>query len=363
MGKKIRALALYLPQFHPIPENDEWWGKGFTDWKNVVTGKSIFKGQYQPHLPADLGFYDLRVPDIRKQQADLAKNYGIYGFCYYHYWFNGKRLLERPFTEVLKSKQPDFPFCLCWANENWSRNWDGKFNDILIQQKYSLEDDLNHIRYLGEEVFPDERYIKIDEKPVFIIYRPLLFPNLKATVSTWRSEIKKMGFKDIYLIFFWSFDYGINPTSIGFDAAAQFTPNKLPFVRKKAVMVEKLREINYIIPRKLKFLTIQYKDVVSYYRNFQYPNNFILFPCITPMWDNYVRRKNKGGTILLNSTPELYKNWLENICERWEPQSSEENFIFINAWNEWAEGNHLEPCENWGTQYLEKTLEVLKNYK
>ncbi|MBB6002419.1 glycoside hydrolase family 99-like domain-containing protein [Arcicella rosea] len=359
MDNKLRALAVYLPQFHPIPENDLWWGKGFTEWRNVVKGKTIVKGQYQPHLPGELGFYDLRIPEIREQQADLAKKSGIYGFCYYHYWFNGKRLLERPLNEVLESGKPDFPFCVCWANENWSRNWDGRTKDMLMEQNYSKQDDIDHITYLCKEVFSDKRYITVDGKPVFIIYRPSLFPNIKETTETWRNEAKKYGFNDLYLVFFWSFDSGIEPMSIGFDAAAQFTPNKMGFVRKKAIASELIRKLGVFAPVRSKYLVIDYKEVVDYYKNFEFPENFTLYPCVTPMWDNYVRRREKGGMVLTNSTPEKYKEWLENICKRWKPQSEDENFVFINAWNEWAEGNHLEPCEKWGTKYLDATKEVL----
>lgn len=359
MENKLRALAIYLPQYHPIPENDLWWGKGFTEWNNVVKGKNIVKGQYQPHLPGELGFYDLRVPEIRQQQVDLAKASGIHGFCYYHYWFNGKQLLERPLKEVLISGEPDFPFCLCWANENWSRNWDGKSTTMLMEQNYSKEDDLNHITYLCKEVFSDKRYITVDNKPVFVIYRPSLFPNIKETIELWRREVKKYGFEDIYLIFFWSFDHGINPKTLGFDAAAQFSPNKMGFVRKKAKIAELIRKLGILSPVSSKYLTIEYSDVVDYYKSIDYPKDFILYPCVTPMWDNYVRRREKGGTILLNSTPQKYKEWLENVYAKWNPPSSEENFIFLNAWNEWAEGNHLEPCEKWGRQYLDATREVL----
>lgn len=359
MENKLRALALYLPQYHPIPENDLWWGKGFTEWRNVVKGKQLVNGQYQPHLPSDLGFYDLRVPEIREQQAQMAKENGIYGFCYYHYWFNGRRLLERPFNEVLASKKPDFPFCLCWANENWSRNWDGKSQEMLLEQKYSKDDDINHIKYLCENVFPDERYIKVDGKPVFIIYRPSLFTNIKETTETWRTEAKKYGYKDLYLIFFWSYDDGVNPHSIGFDAAAQFTPNKMQFVRFKAVKTELIRKLGILSSAKSKYLVIKYDDVADYYKKFIYPKDYTLFPCATPMWDNYVRRREKGGTILINSTPEKYEEWLSTVYENWNPPSTEENFIFINAWNEWAEGNHLEPCEKWGNSYLEATKRVL----
>src|SRR5262245_26832475 len=157
----LRVLAFYLPQFHPIPENDEWWGRGFTDWINVARADPQYRGHEQPHIPADLGFYDLRVPQVRAAQADLARRHGLGGFCYYHYWFEGKRLLQRPFDEVLRSGEPDFPFCLCWANENWTRTWDGKAADVLLRQTYSPDDDLRHIRWLAE-AFADRRYIRVD---------------------------------------------------------------------------------------------------------------------------------------------------------------------------------------------------------
>src|SRR6476620_7799168 len=180
MITNIKPIAIHLPQFHPIPENDEWWGKGFTEWTNVTKAKPLFKGHYQPHLPADLGFYDLRLPEIREQQAQLAKEYGIYGFCYYHYWFNGRRLLERPFEEVFKSGKPDFPFMLCWANENWTRVWDGMNNEVLLAQNYSEEDDRAHIKTLIP-YFKDSRYIKINRKPIIAIYRSSSLPNPKRT--------------------------------------------------------------------------------------------------------------------------------------------------------------------------------------
>ncbi|MDJ0634982.1 MAG: glycoside hydrolase family 99-like domain-containing protein [Xenococcaceae cyanobacterium MO_188.B29] len=188
MNNNIKAIAFYLPQYHPIPENDKWWGKGFTEWTSVAKAKPLFKDHYQPHLPADLGFYDLRLPEVRQAQADLAREYGIYGFCYYHYWFNGKRLLERPFNEVLESGKPDFPFCLCWANENWTRRWDGQDREILIEQKYSVVDDREHIKSLIS-AFKDPRYIKIDGKPLFLIYRVNSLPDPSLTQKIWREEV------------------------------------------------------------------------------------------------------------------------------------------------------------------------------
>src|SRR5215475_4957626 len=181
-----RLVAFYLPQYHPIPENDEWWGTGFTEWTNVVSAKPVFAGHYQPHLPADLGFYDLRLPEVRQAQADLARNHGIHGFCYYHYWFQGRRLLRRPFDEVLRSGQPDFPFCLCWANENWTRVWDGSDKKLLIEQTYSADDDLAHIRWLAP-AFRDPRHIRVEGKPLFLVYRARKLPDPLRTTSLWRS--------------------------------------------------------------------------------------------------------------------------------------------------------------------------------
>jgi lipopolysaccharide biosynthesis protein len=187
-----RFIAFYLPQYHPIPENDEWWGRGFTEWMNVSRAKPLFDGHYQPHLPAKLGFYDLRVPEVRQAQADLARRHGIEGFCYWHYWFEGKRLLERPFNEVLSSGQPDFPFCLAWANETWSRRWLGEDKDILQEQTYSLEDDLDHITWLME-AFADPRYIRVHGRPLFLIYKPFDLPDPERTTETFRSECVRNG--------------------------------------------------------------------------------------------------------------------------------------------------------------------------
>src|SRR5213596_3306777 len=191
-AKSVRAIAFYLPQFHPIPENDAWWGKGFTEWSNVVKAKPLFRGHYQPHLPADLGFYDLRLPEVRAAQAVLAREYGIDGFCYYHYWFSGKRLLNRPFDEVLTSGEPDFPFCLCWANENWTRRWDGQDHQILIAQQYLPTDDLEFIKSLIP-FFSDPRYIRIDGAPFFIVYQPQHFPDPQKTIDTWRAYCEQAG--------------------------------------------------------------------------------------------------------------------------------------------------------------------------
>src|SRR5947207_4949510 len=220
----VRTIAFYLPQYHPIPENDAWWGKGFTEWTNVVKAKPLFRGHYQPHLPADLGFYDLRVAESREAQANLARQYGINGFCYYHYWFEGRRLLERPFNEVLTSRNPDFPFCLCWANENWTRIWDGGDSEVLMEQTYSEQDDLAHIRWLSH-AFGDPRYIRVDNRPLFIIYRAHKLPDIRKTTAVWREECRRLGVGEVLLCRVDTAADKLPPNEVGLDAAVEFQPD------------------------------------------------------------------------------------------------------------------------------------------
>ncbi len=361
METKLRALAIHLPQFHPIPENDEWWGKGFTEWRNVTKAKSKFEGHYQPHLPADLGFYDLRLAESRNAQAALAKEYGISGFCYYHYWFNGRQVLETPVREILASREPDFPFCLCWANENWTRNWDGEFKNVLLEQKYSHEDDLQHIQFLFD-YFKDERYIKVDGKPVFIVYRTELFPDIKRTAELWREEALKCGFKGLYLISCENFKTNTPPEEMGFDASFNFFPNHygMPLYVIPGKIETLLHKIGIKKSPYLSDLIWNYIDVVNKQINNPQTVLYKRFPGLTPMWDNSARRREKA-VILHNSSPNEYKRWLSHIVKTFKPFSKEENFVFINAWNEWAEGNHLEPCQKWGKQYLEATKNILNH--
>lgn len=359
MNKEKRVIAIHLPQFHPFKENNEWWGKGFTEWTNVAKARPLFRGHYQPHIPADLGFYDLRLAETRNAQAELAKEYGIYGFCYYHYWFNGHILMERPINEILKSKEPDFPFMMCWANENWTRAWDGGEKEILIKQEYSEQDDLDHIKYLLDNVFNDERYIKIDGKPVFAIYRSALFPNIKNTIEIWRNEARKHGI-ELYLCRFESFNDVVEDLdSLGFDAAIEFPPHSLsPLIKKHEPFRYYVNGISYkLFGIRLLRNTFKYKSYVRLRikeKNTQYKR----YSCITPMWDNTARKK-KNYFILKDSTPELYKELLTNLFRKFKPYSKEENLFFINAWNEWAEGNHLEPDLKWGRKYLEATKEAI----
>jgi lipopolysaccharide biosynthesis protein len=342
-----RLIAFYLPQFHPISENDEWWGRGFTEWTNVTRARPLFPGHYQPRLPADLGFCDLRVPETRQAQADLAREYGIHGFCYYHYWFNGRRLLERPFNEVLHSGEPDFPFCLCWANENWTRRWDGFDSEVLLGQRYSAEDDIDHIRSLAP-AFSDARYIRINGRPLFILYRTELLPDVRATTDRWREEAVRIGIGELFLACVEKSAAQGDPTRMGFDAAVQFQPqwDTLAHLHHKAWHL--LRSAG-IYKRRRIFDYEEYIQLVMQEPRPSYPR----FECVTPSWDNSARWKDP--VILANATPEAYGKWLQTAISRSQQIDRDGPVVFVNAWNEWAEGNHLEPCRKWGRGYLEAT--------
>jgi lipopolysaccharide biosynthesis protein len=357
----IRPLAFYLPQFHPIPENDAWWGKGFTEWRNVVKTKPLFKGHYQPHLPADLGFYDLRLIDTMEEQATMAKEHGIHGFIYYHYWFNSKQVLEYPVKNMIANKKPDFPFMLCWANENWSRNWDGGFDKLLLHQEYSPADDREHMEYLCKDIFSDTRYIKIDNKPVFAVYRTELFPAAADTAVLWNEVCRQYGFNGIYLLKVESFFDRTPPNEIGFDAAVEFQPEwaNLPSQLQPGLKEKILKKLKIERSAKYSNKIFEYSELVQNAIQ-KKPAAYKRYPGLTPMWDNTARRQS-GAHIFNNSTPELYGEWLSNIVNHFKPFSVDENFIFINAWNEWAEGNHLEPCQKWGKKYLEETKKVIGN--
>ena len=343
----IKPIAIYLPQFHPIPENDEAWGEGFTEWSNVKKAEPLFEGHYQPHIPHDdVGYYDLRNPDVLIKQAAMAKEHGIYGFAYYHYWFNGKLLLETPMDNMLKTGNPDFPFCYIWANENWTKRWDGLDNEVIIKQEYSFQDDLEHIQYLCKNVFNDKRYITIDEKPVFIVYRTELFPDIKRTVQIWREEVKKYGFKDIYLVRVEHFVKNLDPKDIGFDSAMEFAPD--------GDCVEGHHYIeNHVV--------IDYTTVVSNMLLKMKPYKY--FHCIFPTWDNTPRRKQIGGTIYVNTDLDVFTFFLEHqlVSTLKKFDNHDERLVFINAWNEWGEGCHIEPDKKVGYQYLNICKQVLYN--
>lgn len=347
MNDNIRPIAIYLPQYHPIPENDKAWGDGFTEWTNVKKAKPLFEGHYQPHVPhEDIGYYDLRDPGVLIKQAAIAKEYGIYGFAFYHYWFNGKQLLETPLENMLKSGKPDFPFLYIWANENWTKRWDGLDNEIIIKQDYSLDDDLEHIKYLCEHVFSDERYIKIEGKPVFAIYRSELFPDIEATLKIWRSKAKDYGYNDLYLIRVESFIKNSNPIELGFDAAMEFSPN----FNTSGASIQTNGSLRFY----------DYAKVISYqYLNTKrsYPRYRTVFPC----WDN-VARKKENGTVFINNILEAFQFSLkESIGYTREKFKDDQQYFFINAWNEWGEGCHIEPDKKHGYLYLETISDILQN--
>ena len=357
----VQVVALYLPQFHPIPENDQWWGAGFTEWTNVKKASALFPGHRQPQVPGTLGYYDLNSDETRMAQAELAKSHGIDAFCYYHYWFNGKQLMERPVKEILSSGKPDFPFMLCWANENWTRAWDGRNDEILIRQQYNKQDDIDHMRYLCERVFNDPRYIRVYGKPFFVVYRPYWIPNVKETVKTWRDIATSYGI-ELYLGFMQSgniekqffFDAGFD-TAIDFQPHTSYTNAK----RKKWWLdINIYKNLFYTIilrkPPPIKPAIFDYAEYVESMIEKDFcPKQF---PGITPGWDNSPRKKDNNFFSFTNNTPILYGKWLHHLVKEFTPPSPEENFIFINAWNEWGEGNHLEPDQKWGSAFLEETL-------
>lgn len=353
----VRLIAFYLPQFHPIPENDKWWGKGFTDWDNVRKAKPLFEGHYQPHMPADLGYYDLRNPEVREAQAEMAKKYGIEGFCYWHYWFNGKMLLERPFNEVLESGKPDFPFCLAWANENWTRNWDGHENLILQPQEYGGEaDDFAHFEWLLK-AFRDPRYIKVDGKPLFLIYRPMDIPNVENTLALWRQLAGSAGLQGLYVIAIRiSLDKTVDGYWLkqGFDAELLFQPSfgRLWDKYGAGELPGVLNE--YGEGDGEPGLILNYNDAWHVMASME--GNCLR--TVVPSWDNTPRRKY-GAFILRDSTPKAYGEWLKLEIERVSSRPPEQRIVFINAWNEWGEGNHLEPDVRFGHGYLEATKRAI----
>jgi O-antigen biosynthesis protein len=350
---KIKAIAFYLPQFHPFPENDEWWGKGFTEWTNVSKAVPQFIGHYQPHLPGELGFYDLRLPEVQERQVELAKKYGLYGFCFHYYWFGGKRLLERPLNQFAGNPRIDFPFCVCWANENWTRRWDGMEHEVLMAQKHSPEDDLELIQDLAK-LFKHPRYIRIAGKPLLILYRADILPDAAATVSRWRDYCRKEGIGEIYLIATETFGLK-NPERFGFDAGVEFPPHV-----GSDLIPNTPEEVDIVNPH-YKGQVSSYKKLVEYKIKEKAPG-YTLFKAVMPSWDNEARRPGRGHTFAF-STPSLYSKWLQYVCEYTEStMPAESRFIFINAWNEWGEGTHLEPDRKYGYAYLDATAETLKKF-
>jgi len=355
--KNARVIALYLPQFHPIPENDTWWGKGFTEWKNVGKAKPLFKGHYQPRVPADLGYYDLRVPETRKAQADLARDYGIEGFCYWHYWFgNGKRLIERPFNEVVSSGDPDFPFCLAWANESWKGFDHGlKNRNTLIEQSYPGIKDYTAHFYTVLPAFNDKRYLTIDGKPMFMIYLPLASPEVIEFIKCWRQLAIENGLKGIYFI---GQTNGIANTpddilETGVDAVNTV---RLTAYYSKRPFLQKLKGRFNRLFRSMP-LIYSYREMSKHFLNVDDCRENV-FPSIIPGWD-HTPRSGREGLVISNSTPSLFENHIQQAVDMVEQKSDEHRIIFLKSWNEWAEGNYVEPDIKWGIKYLEAIKNII----
>lgn len=366
---KIKFLAYYLPQYHPIPENNLWWGKGFTEWTNVAKARPLFKGHYQPILPADLGFYDLRVPEVQEAQASLAKEYGMDGFVYYQYWFgNGKMLLEKPAESMLKNIKVDIPFCFCWANESWKGIWHGLNNPaVLTEQTYNGESDYKaYFNYLLP-FFKDNRYIKIDNKPMFHIYRLDAIPDLSVFINTFWSLAILNGFEGVYFVATGNINSG-NVTDnnkisgvVGLDAFNKIRYNQKTFFNHKSFIGKLENKIYAIIgfsnelEKKRKPLILDYsKGILNL--NIDFPNKKYI-PCVFPNWDNYARN-GKNSLIFKNATPQAWQHHLFKAVEELKKNKDNPQFVILKSWNEWAEGNYLEPDRKYGLQWLESVKNV-----
>ena len=348
----VKAIAFYLPQFHPIPENDRWWGEGFTEWNNVRAGRPNFPGHYQPHVPIGLGYYDLRDTQVLQHQTELAKLYGIYGFCFYYYWFGGKVLLDLPIHRMLESGKPDFPFCICWANENWTRRWDGLEHDVLIAQRHSPEDDVNFIRHV-ENVLLRKNYIRVRGKPLLMVYRPSLFPDSLETTGRWRDHFRRKGHGELHLVMVRSFQDSTAPEVYGFDAAIQFPPH-FPIATITSLIEGKDAKFKGTVYDYAETRRVAIEELITASRTGK------TYATVMPSWDNTARR-GSHATIWINSSPEAYHAWLLAAVEQVQKkEEADERLIFINAWNEWAEGCHLEPDERYGYAWLNATALALR---
>jgi len=358
---ELTVVAFHLPQFHPIPENDEWWGPGFTEWTNVGKARPQFRGHYQPHLPADLGYYDLRLPEARAAQSTLAASAGIGAFAYYHYWFNGRRLLEQPVEGILRLGEPEFPFMLVWANENWTRTWDGGDRSILMEQRYSADDDLAHIRAL-RPALTDPRYLCRDGRPVLGIYRSSRLPDARATTDRWRAEAARWGLPGLHLVRIESFrDERGDPRPLGFDASVHFQPSSenIPPSPRWFRLRQRARRLS----SRYSHRVFRYDDLVELAMSLPDPS-YPRWPGVTPGFDNSARRRVEA-TILHGSSPSTYQRWLSDAIARGARSAALVDdgagaMVFVNAWNEWGEGNHLEPDRRHGRAFLEATRAAIE---
>lgn len=366
---KARVIAIYLPQFHPIPENDEWWGKGFTEWTNVGKAKKFFRGHYQPRVPADLGYYDLRLAEAREAQAELAHKYGVEGFCYWHYWFgNGKRLLERPINEVIESGKPDFPFCLSWANETWKGFAHGlKNRNVLMEQLYPGDEDyITHFNAVLPSL-KDRRYIKIDGKPLFMVYKPNQLPDASHFIKLWQKLSVENGLEGIYFVAHHqsckeqggkteeqSYNEFLN---MGFDAVNFVRVTNILDRRSLALRaIQKLNRIFFNRP-----LVYTYKRSAKFFtKPIDKKENAI--PSIIPGWD-HTPRSGREGFVMTNTTPKLFGQHIAKVMRSIESKPFERRLVFIKSWNEWAEGNYMEPDLKWGHAFLEELKKQITSEK
>lgn len=359
-GKGLKTVAFYLPQFHPIPENDRWWGRGFTEWTNVARARPLYPGHNQPHLPADLGFYDLRLPETRVAQAEMAADHGIDAFCYYHYWFSGRRLLERPLDDMLASGEPGFGFCLCWANESWSRRWLGEERDILMKQIYSPEDDRQHARWLLN-AFADPRYVRIGDRPLFLIYRPHDLPVPAATADVLRETAVRAGMAEPWLLGVDAHRPGEDYRQMGLDATLGFEPQLSVFSPHCFQDGRSGRRWlrNLCLGVNSPYLKL-YDDGEARRRMHTIQRADGTVPCCYVGWDNTPRR-GRNGIIYINGSPECFEAALREAVAAASEHPAHRRLVFINAWNEWAEGNHLEPDQRYGHAYLQAVARAVRS--
>jgi hypothetical protein len=351
----VKLIAFYLPQFHPIPENDSEWGRGFTEWSNVTRAIPQYRGQYQPHLPEDLGFYDLRIKEVQERQVELAKNYGLYGFAMYYYWFAGKRVLDKPLDSFLENPNIDFPFCLIWANENWTRRWDGHEDDVFLAQVHTPESDVDFIRD-AEKYLRHPNYIKVDGKPLLIVYKCQLLPNAAETVQRWRDYARTSGLGELYLVAAQTLGF-TDPTPYGFDAAMQFPPHN-EHMKPNVRLDFWTGDGPVVLNREFDGGIYTYPGIVQMKLENKPETSYKLYETAFPMWDNTARRPTSGW-IYAYSSPELYRLWLTKLCNNaLSCPNPSERLVFLNAWNEWAEGAHLEPDRRYGYAYLKATRDA-----
>jgi len=353
----VRPLAFYLPQYYPTPENDEFWGPGFTEWTNVAKARPLFRGHVQPKLPGELGFYDLRLPDTREAQAKLARQYGIEGFAYWHYWFAGRRVLDRPFREVLESGRPDFPFCLAWANQTWSGIWHGATDRILLEQTYPGPEDYEAQFTTLLPALTDPRYVCVDGRPLVIVFRPAELPDARVLADVWRAAAERHGLAGLHLV---GIDIAENwdPRDADFDgvifmhlARMYELTDRYPLVRARWVLNRSPVGRDLDRGRRRPLALFQYEDVLPLLIP-ESPPDYESYPCAITNWDN-TPRSGRNGSVLLNATPDAFQQHIESACRFVEDRPSEHQLVFVKSWNEWAEGNYLEPDWLWGRAFLE----------